>query len=187
MNIVEPIFVQCRKAGGARFVRAGNRNKYGQLWPIGSLGQQCLPTCYFSRSHTPESGRDIHWRPDLHAIVLIALTRLGIVTISGREQKFSWRFAVDAVVSDQPFQFPAGRVILASIDWMAGDGHALEQAHFYRSAPDELCRIFLTSGTTGEEKGVAVTHRMIATRIDRQNLFSVLGRRLALGHILICH
>src|SRR5262249_29711791 len=109
--------------------------------------------------------------PILHALVLIALTRLGIVTISGRTQEIFWRFAVDAVISDRPFQFQAGRFILIDKQWTSGDGRPPEQKHLHKPAPDDVCRIFLTSGTTGEEKGVAVTNRMMAHRIDRQKWF----------------
>src|SRR5262249_47968229 len=109
--------------------------------------------------------------PILHALVLIALTRLGIVTISGRTRNICWRFAVDAVVSDRPIQFHAGRLILVDKDWTSGDGRRPEQKHLYSPAPNDVCRTFLTSGTIGEEKGVAVTNRMIAQRIDRQKWF----------------
>src|SRR5262249_19054157 len=75
------------------------------------------------------------------------------------------------VVSDRPIQFHAGRLILVDKDWTSGDGRRPEQKHLYSPAPNDVCRIFLTSGTIGEEKGVAVTNRMIAQRIDRQKWF----------------
>jgi acyl-CoA synthetase (AMP-forming)/AMP-acid ligase II len=172
MNIVEPIFIQCRnKPADVALLAPGtelNMVSYARL--ARSVNNVCHRI--ISLGFPPGSRAAVFiGDPIFHAIVLIALTRLGVVTISGRERKFSWRFSVDVVISDQPFQFPAGRVVLARIDWIAGDGRAPEQKHIYRSAPEELCRIFLTSGTTGEEKGIAVTHRMMAARIDRQNLF----------------
>jgi acyl-CoA synthetase (AMP-forming)/AMP-acid ligase II len=172
MNIVEPIFAQCRNkpaelalcAPGTEF----NMVSYARLGrAVNNVCQRVI-----SIGITPGSRVAVFIDdPIFHAIVLIALTRLGLVTISGRERDFSWHFAVDAVISDQPFQFPAGRIILANSDWTTGEGRPPEQKHYCHPAPDELCRVFLTSGTTGEEKGVAVTHRMIAARIDRQNLF----------------
>ena len=102
----------------------------------------------------PGSCREIEWRfiedPIFHAIVLIALTRLGIVTVSGTTRGFSWHFAIDAVVADQPFEFPAGKVILAHADWTSGEGEAREQQYLYRAAPGDVCRIFLASGTNGK-------------------------------------
>jgi acyl-CoA synthetase (AMP-forming)/AMP-acid ligase II len=109
--------------------------------------------------------------PIFHAIVLIALTRLGIVTISGTTRGFSWRFAIDAVVADQPFEFPAGKVILAHADWTLGDADAREQQYLYRAAPGDVCRIVLASGTNGKENAVAVTNRTMAARINNQKLF----------------
>ena len=172
MNIVEPIFVQSRNkpaelalcAPGTEF----NIVSYARLArSVNNICQRIISLDLPPRSRVAVFIAN----PIFHAIVLIALTRLGIVTISGRSRNFSWRFGVDAVIADKPFRFQAGRFILVDKDWTRGDDQPPEQKYFYRAPPDDICRIFLTSGTTGEEKGVAVTHRMIAARIDRQNLF----------------
>jgi acyl-CoA synthetase (AMP-forming)/AMP-acid ligase II len=172
MNIVEPIFAQCRnKPADVALCAPGtdfNMISYGRLArSVNNVCQRIVSLDLAPRSRVAVFIDD----PIFHAVMLIALIRLGIVTISGRTQRFSWPFSVDAVISDQPFQFPVGRVILADKDWTKGDDRPPEQKHSYRAAPDDICRIFLTSGTTGEEKGVAVSHRMMAARIDRQNLF----------------
>ncbi len=109
--------------------------------------------------------------PIFHAIVLIALTRLGVVTVSGRSRSFSWRFTIDAVITERPMQVQAGRLILIDSDWLRGDSRQPDQRYLYKGAPDDICRIFLTSGTIGEEKAVAVTNHMMVARIARQDLF----------------
>ena len=172
MNIVEPIFVQCRnKPAELAFCAPGTKFN---IFSYGRLARSVNNVCrrIVSLDISPRSRVAVFIEdPIFHAIVLIALTRLGVVTISGRNRNFSWRFAVDAVITDRPFKFPVGRYILIDPDWMTGDDRPFEQRHLFRPAPDEICRIFLTSGTTGEEKAVAVTHRMMAARVDRQNLF----------------
>jgi acyl-CoA synthetase (AMP-forming)/AMP-acid ligase II len=172
MNIVEPIFAQCRnKPAELALCAPGtelNMVSYARLGRcVNNVCHRIISLGLPSRSRVAVFIDD----PIFHAIVLIALTRLGIVTISGRDRNFSWRFAVDAVISNRPFRYPAERIILVDPDWLKGDDQAPENEHLFRATADEICRIFLTSGTIGEEKGVAVTHRMIAARIDRQNLF----------------
>jgi acyl-CoA synthetase (AMP-forming)/AMP-acid ligase II len=172
MNIVEPIFVQCRNKPTEIALCAPGTNF--DLVSYGRLSRSVNNVCQrvVSAGLTPQNRVAVFIDdPIFHAIVLIALTRLGVVTVSGRARNFSWRFAIDAIISDKPFLYPAGRIILANYDWTSGDGRPPEQKHFYRAAADDLCRIFLNSGTTGEEKGIAVTHRMMAARIDHQNLF----------------
>jgi acyl-CoA synthetase (AMP-forming)/AMP-acid ligase II len=171
MNIVAPIFIHCRStpaevalaAPGTEF----NIVSYGRL--ARSIDNACKRI--ISLGLAPGSRVAVFIEdPIFHAIILIALTRLGIVTISGRTKSFTWRFPVDAVIADKPFNFPAPRIILADPGWAAGDDQPIAAQHIYRAAPDDVCRIFLTSGTTGDEKAVAVTHGMLADRIARQYL-----------------
>jgi len=171
MNIVEPIFVQCRnKPAEIALVAPGtelNLVSYGRL--ARSINNVCRRAIAANLSAGNRVAVFIEDKI-LHAIILLALTRLGIVTISGRNKNFSKRLGIDAVISDKSFLFPADKIILADFDWISGDDQPLDSKYIHRAAPDDLCRIFLTSGTTGEEKAVAVTHRMLAERIARQNL-----------------
>jgi acyl-CoA synthetase (AMP-forming)/AMP-acid ligase II len=172
MNIVEPIFVHCRdKPAEVALIAPGTEFN---LISYASLARSVNNIC----QRAIAAGLEPHSRvavfiddPILHALVLIALTRLGIVTISGRARNFSWRFVVDAVISDRSFQIQIGRFILIDKQWTSGDGRPPEQKYLHKPALEEVCRIFLTSGTTGDEKGVAVTNRMMAHRIDRQKWF----------------
>ena len=172
MNIAEPIFLHCRSkpaevalaAPGTEF----NVVSYARMARL--VNGVCLRAVAAGLAAGNRVAVFIE-NSVLHAIVLIALTRLGIVTISGRNKNFSWRFAIDAVIADKPFPFPAQRVILVDPDWTKGDDRPFDKKYIHRVAPDDLCRIMLTSGTTGEEKAVALTHRTMAARIDRQILF----------------
>jgi acyl-CoA synthetase (AMP-forming)/AMP-acid ligase II len=172
MNIVEPIFAQ-RKNKPAEIALCAPGTSFNLL-SYDRLSRSVNNVCQrvISAGLAPQSRVAVFIDdPIFHAIVLIALTRLGIVTISGRTRDFSWRFAIDAVIGDRPFQFPAGRFVLADHDWTSGDGRPPEQRHLYHATADDVCRIFLAAGAAGEEKGTAVTYRMMAARIDRQNLF----------------
>src|SRR5262245_24687493 len=122
MNIVEPIFAQCRNkpaelavcAPGTEF----NMVSYARLERcVNNVCCRVISLGLAPRSRVAVFIAD----PIFHAIVLIALTRLGIVTISARSRNFSWRFAVDAAISDQPFQFSKGRFILVDSSWTTGN------------------------------------------------------------------
>jgi long-chain acyl-CoA synthetase len=102
-----------------------------------------------------------------HAVLILGLAKAGVITISGRGPNLPPEIKVDAIVADIEGGLPSGkRIIHADASFMAGDGAALNAV---QGAPggDEVCRIVFTSGTTGEPKGVAFTHRMVALRITR--------------------
>jgi acyl-CoA synthetase (AMP-forming)/AMP-acid ligase II len=172
MNIVEPIFIHCRNnpaeialcAPGTEF----NLVSYARLARlINNISRRIISLGLTAGMRVAIFIED----PILHALVVLAFTRLGIVTISGRTKEFSWRFEIHAVVADKSFSFRAAKIVLVDSGWTAGDGKDLERKYIYQGRADDVCRIILTSGTTGDEKAVPVTHRMMAARIDRQNLF----------------
>jgi fatty-acyl-CoA synthase len=172
MNIVEPIFIHCRSkpaevalaAPGTEF----NFISYGRLArSVDNVCHRIVSAGLVPRSRVAVFIDD----PILHAIMLIALTRLGIVTISGKGKDSSWRFQVNAIITDKPFPSHAARIILADTSWTSGNDRPIAREHIYQGSPDEVCRIMLTSGTTGEDKAVALTNRILAARIDRQNMF----------------
>lgn len=172
MNIVEPLFLHCH--GKAEDVALAAPGTALNLVNYGRLGRAIDNVCHRIIAAGFETGDRIALfvdDPILHAIILLALTRLGIITISARNKNFSWRFDIDAVIADKSFASAAPPLIVADPEWIAGNDRPLDEKYIYRAAPEDLCRIFLTSGTTGEEKAVAVTHQMVVTRINRQNMF----------------
>ena len=95
--------------------------------------------------------------------------RLGIVTLSARSLVFPVKIHLDAVVTDQAFKPGNGPVRLIPFDqsWTAGDGTPIDNP--VDVGADDLCRITLTSGTTGDPKAIGLTHRMAAERIARHD------------------
>jgi acyl-coenzyme A synthetase/AMP-(fatty) acid ligase len=114
--------------------------------------------------------------PILHTAIILGLTRLGVITLSGRSPNLPKELPVDALITDSFFPYQASRVIRADPTWIEGDGTPLADHQVARAKPDDICRIVLTSGTTGDSKGVAITHRMLWDRIARHNI--VFGPRL---------
>jgi acyl-CoA synthetase (AMP-forming)/AMP-acid ligase II len=105
--------------------------------------------------------------PIVHAVAMLVLTRMGIITLSGRNPRLPPELDIEAVITDNPFPYQANRVLQADASWLAGSDDPLDEKHVPRVDPDEICRIVLTSGTTGDAKAVALSHRMVAARIAR--------------------
>src|SRR6185295_1697604 len=75
----------------------------------------------------------------------------------------------DAIVTDDRQIKPSGsvKVIHADMEWTQGDGQPIDRRYLCRDSGDVLCRISLTSGSTGEAKAIGFTHRMQADRLAR--------------------
>ena len=172
MNVVEPIFLQSENkpselalcAPGTDF----NIVSYARLRrSVNSLCRRLISAGIVSGYRIAVVIDD----PILHALVLIALTRLGVVTISSQEQGLTWPIKLDGVIADKSYEFRGGRTIFVDSAWTTDNDQAIEEKYLYRAAPDDVCRLFLTAGANGHENVIAMTHRMIATRLDRQKLF----------------
>jgi acyl-coenzyme A synthetase/AMP-(fatty) acid ligase len=172
MNVVEPIFAQCQNkpsdlalcAPGTEF----NLVSYTRLRrSVNGICRRLIAAGIAPRSRFAVLIDD----PVFHAVVLIALTRLGIVTISGEPQNLAWPIKLDAAIADKPGEFPGGPMILANPAWMTEGDQDIEEKYLFRAAPDDVCRLFSIPGRHGDQYVIALTNRMITTRLDRQKLF----------------
>jgi long-subunit acyl-CoA synthetase (AMP-forming) len=62
------------------------------------------------------------------------------------------------------------------LSWSRGEGLPLESHEQHQASGSDICRIILTSGSTGDPKAIAFSHDMLADRIARH--MTVLGSRL---------
>jgi long-chain acyl-CoA synthetase len=177
MNIVEPIFAQSRnKSSELALCAPGtdfNLVSYARLQrSVDNICRRIIASGIAPHSRVGVAIED----PIFHIMVVIALTRLGIVTVAARGGQVQWPFRIDAVIADRQYDLSSSvPVMKADPTWTEGDDQPLAEKHIYRAAPDELCRIFVTSGNGRGQTAIAMTHGMIATRIDRQKL--LLGPR----------
>jgi len=176
MNVVEPIFVQSENKPSELALCAPGTDF--NIVSYARLGRSVNSICHrFISAGTAPRNRFavLIDDPILHIMVLIALTRLGVVTISSDRRDLAWPVKLDGVVADKRYEFPGGRTILADPAWITDNDQAIEEKYLCRAAPDEVCRLFLTSEKNGRENVIAMTNRMITNRLDRQKLF--LGSR----------
>jgi acyl-coenzyme A synthetase/AMP-(fatty) acid ligase len=172
MNIVDAILYQCKHHPSVAAICSPgtklNVISYGKLERfINNIGRQALSTGVVRGSVVAVLVAD----KIFHAAIVLGLMRIGVITVSARHEKLPKEINVDVAITDAPRQFEnVKRVILVDMTWTMGDGKPLADEKVYRSEGDDICRIMLTSGTTGEAKGVAFSHRML---IDRMQHYDV--------------
>jgi acyl-coenzyme A synthetase/AMP-(fatty) acid ligase len=170
MNIVEPILFQAKHNAPAPAMCAPGMAlgliSYGRLAQfITNISSRAL-----SLALSPDAIVAVHVRePILHSAIVLAFANIGLATVSLREPAFPAGLRVHALVTDAQNVAPLGstKIISVGMDWTQGDEKPLAPHHLYRGAGDVLCRISLTSGSTGEPKAIGFTHRMQADRLAR--------------------
>src|SRR5215470_10417402 len=156
MNIVDPILYQCRRQPPAAAICAPGPGigliSYRRLEQfIHNVSRRLHAFGLPERSIVAIGIGDVIF----HAVVLLAATRLGMITVSLREDDVALPVKANALIADK--QHPLahlGRVILADPSWTEGDGRPLEPHLLPQAHEDDLCRLILTSGTSGTPKAV---------------------------------
>jgi acyl-CoA synthetase (AMP-forming)/AMP-acid ligase II len=167
MNIVEPILYQCKLNPLTLAIAApGSRVdtiNYGTLEKlIHGAAQAALKAGIAPRQIVGVFVRDTI----LHTAIILGLMRLGVITVSLRAPRPPDGIVADAIVTDMPRQFADNTSVIAvDYDWLGGAGTAPDYTKIHPGNEDDICRIILTSGSTGDAKGIAFTHKMLADRI----------------------
>jgi acyl-coenzyme A synthetase/AMP-(fatty) acid ligase len=200
VNVVDPILFQCRINAEQPAICAPGASveamTYAQLEFMLNALTRAVLTHGFQRGEVVGVliGNKI-----LHVVLSLALARIGVVTVSCRGRSLPKELGAVAVMTDTAGPFAdVERIIVVDRSWAGGNGGSLEAAQFTTSG-DELCRIILTSGSTGSAKGVAFTHgkmfeknaRLDYTRLDRWSrsarLFCDLGLSSSLGFYYVLY
>lgn len=168
MNIVEPILFHCKTQAPVPAMCAPGHSL--PLVSYGRLQQFIYNVAGNARAQGLGPGDVVALQaeePVLHAAFILGLAYLGVETVSLRGADFPDELRVDAVIADKPDVFKTKtRVITADTNWLAGDGRPMAG---HTPPASGACRIILTSGTTGDPKGVAFSHDMLIERIARHN------------------
>jgi acyl-CoA synthetase (AMP-forming)/AMP-acid ligase II len=167
MNIVEPILFQCKFKASAKAVctpgSAVESLTYGELErAIHNVARTALARGLAPRMKVGIAVDD----PLLHSVLALGLLRLGVVLATGALQRLPNNLHLDAIISDAPRERSADeRVLLADPGWTQGNGAPPDYDHLHRAGDDDLCRISVTSGTTGDPKAVGLTARVMRHRL----------------------
>jgi acyl-coenzyme A synthetase/AMP-(fatty) acid ligase len=193
VNIVDPILFQCRVSADQPAICApGARLEpitYGQLESM--LNSLTRTVLQFGFKPGDIVGVLLN-NKIFHVVLTLALTRIGVVTVSCRGRSLPEELDAAAAFVDTPGPFAnVDRIIMADISWATGDGSPFSPG--FVAGGHELCRIILTSGSTGTPKGVAFSHQKLFEKnvrfdyawLDRwsrsSRLFCDLGLSSSLG------
>ena len=92
--------------------------------------------------------------------------RLGVPNLSLRNAKPVGGIAPNIVLTDVPGLFSGpGAVLSVDHSWLEGDGTPLELGEIFQTNGNDVCRIVLTSGSTGIPKGIAFSYDTWVARI----------------------
>jgi acyl-coenzyme A synthetase/AMP-(fatty) acid ligase len=199
VNIVDPILFQCRiNAEQPAICAPGARLEpvtYAQLgYLLNSLTRTVLQFKFKPGDIVGVLLND----KIFHVVLTLALARIGVVTVSCRGRSLPKELGAAAVFVDTLGPFDnVNRIITAEGPWTRGDGSPV-LSDFVANG-NELCRIILTSGSTGSAKGVAFSHkklfeknaRLDYTRLDRwsrsSRMFCDLGLSSSLGFYYVLY
>ena len=172
MNIVEPILYQCKLNPFAIAIGTPGSGigsvRYGELERlIHSVARSAIRA-----GLAPGDIVAVHIIDSiLHAVLILGLMRVGIVTMSLTEPALPEHIKAAGVITEAPQQFSGiDNVIAFNAGWLQGDSTPLDYERVYRCKGEDECRIILTSGTTGRQKGTAFTHRMLIDRIGHYQI-----------------
>jgi acyl-CoA synthetase (AMP-forming)/AMP-acid ligase II len=177
MNILDPILYQCRRQPPAAAICVPGPGigliSYRRLEQfIHNVSRRLQAFGLPERTIIAIGINDVIF----HVVVLLAATRLGLITVSLREGDMTLPIRTDALIADKEHPLARmGRVILADTSWTEGDGRPLEPHLLPQTHEDNVCRLILTSGTSSTPKAVPLSHRLISARMARHATF---GNRL---------
>jgi acyl-coenzyme A synthetase/AMP-(fatty) acid ligase len=105
--------------------------------------------------------------PLLNIVLMLALEELGAATVGMHAANAVDELPVAAVFTDWESLTCSRPIQRVHMNWLHGEGMYQPSRQRPRRSLDDVCRITLTSGSTGIPKGVAYTGRMLAERISR--------------------
>ena len=167
MNIVEPILFHSKLSPLATAICVPgsrlNTVNYGQLGRfVHNVARNALKSGVAPGDIVAIYVSD----PILHISLILGLMHAGAVSMSLRDPNAVSGISPSLILTDAPARFSgAGTVLGLDYSWIDGDGQPTEQTQKSVGGGDDLCRIILTSGSTGVAKGVAFSHRLLSERI----------------------
>jgi len=177
MNFVDRILFQCKLNPPAIAIGAPGTNfeivSYGRLQR--SIDNVCRRILGFGLTRGDRVALQMTDFA-LHAIVVIALIRLGIVPVCAGGRDLPKEIDVGGLITDTNVSGYSGGVINADPGWTLGEDRAISKQHVPQVNPDDLGLVLLTFGHAGAPKAIPLSHRMLSTRIARHQY--MLGSRL---------
>jgi acyl-CoA synthetase (AMP-forming)/AMP-acid ligase II len=137
---------------------------YGRLQAMSNaIGWRCLTAGLKAGDVVAILSND----PVFHLATIIALKRIGAVSLSTGQPSLPDEFTIDAAITDASQEIiGCERVLRADWSWTIGDDRSLPHHDGLGKYDSAAARIVLTSATTGDPKGIALTQEMLVRRIQ---------------------
>jgi acyl-CoA synthetase (AMP-forming)/AMP-acid ligase II len=104
--------------------------------------------------------------PIFQLATILALERIGAVSLSTGQSSLPDEFTVDAAITDGPQEvIGCEQVLTADWSWRIGDDRMLPRHDDFEKYDNAFTRIVLTSATTGDPKAIGLTQEMMVRRI----------------------
>jgi acyl-coenzyme A synthetase/AMP-(fatty) acid ligase len=175
MNIVEPILFQARYQPEAPALCAQGDDvvSYARLRAqMNNIARRALS---FGLKRGDIAALAIV-NPLHHAALILGLTQVGIIPMTVGPNAPPPGLKVDAVIKNTDYGFaPQAKHLTFDFTWIMGDGAPIEGLRHPPSEADDVCRIIMTSGTTGDAKAVALTHAGAIMRVARYDFVTGSG------------
>jgi acyl-CoA synthetase (AMP-forming)/AMP-acid ligase II len=167
MNIVEPILFQARHQPEAPALCAQGDDVVSYARLCGQMNNIGRRARSFGLKRGDVAALAIV-NPLHHTALILGLTQIGVIPMTVGPNAPPRGLKVDAVIKNTAYAFaPQAKHLTFDFTWLAGEGAPISDLQHPPSEADEICRIVMTSGTTGEAKAVALTHRIAIARVAR--------------------
>jgi acyl-CoA synthetase (AMP-forming)/AMP-acid ligase II len=175
MNIVEPILFQARHQPEAPALcsQGDDLVSYARLRAqMNNIARRALS---FGLKRGDIAALAIV-NPLHHAALILGLNLVGIVPMTVGPNAPPPGLKVDAVIKNTTYGFaPQAKHLQFDFTWITGEGAPIEGLDHPPSEADEICRIVLTSGSTGDAKAIALTHARAGMRVARYDFVTGAG------------
>jgi acyl-CoA synthetase (AMP-forming)/AMP-acid ligase II len=176
MNIVEPILFQARHQPEAPALCAQGDDVVSYARLCAQMNNIARRAHSFGLRRGDVAALAIA-NPLHHTALILGLTQIGVIPMTVGPNAPPPGLKVGAVIKNTAYGFaPQAKHLQFDFTWITGEGAPIEDLHHPPSEADAVCRIVMTSGTTGEAKAVALTHRITIARVARFDFLT--GRRL---------
>jgi acyl-CoA synthetase (AMP-forming)/AMP-acid ligase II len=172
MNIVEPVLFQCRLNPLATAICVPGSH-------YGPVAYRTLERFIHNVARNavrsgiaPKSLVGIYVNDTvLHAALALGLMHIGAATLSLRSPTPTPGLVPDVILTNLPGQFSGGTTVLNVDESWLDDGDDSGAVPASHDEEEAVCRITLTSGSTGVPKGIAFSHKEWMARIAYRAYF----------------
>ena len=120
--------------------------------------------------------------PVWHIAVVCALHRIGAISVTIRTDQTDLLEDFDFILSERELEkVPFGQSVVMASDWFS-TRFEMTELPYHQFAADDLCRIALSSGTTGQPKPIAMSPEIIWHRLTTY----MLRGRFSLSERILC-